>query len=181
MAYDAEKLSKLSALATLAQKLKNDYTTKHETEALSTRVGNLEAAEIPSKVSQLTNDSKYQTDEPVSKTVAAAVANSQHLKKQVVTVLPSASEAKDDVLYLLMNDTTGHYDIYGLVNGSVVQLDDTTVDLTGYVTNTDLSNAVSTINTSIQNVSNSIGTKITEVTATDDEVTEMLNSVFSNK
>ena len=35
-------------------------------------------------------------------------------------------------MYLVMNDETGHYDIYAKVGDAVVLLDDTTVDLSAY-------------------------------------------------
>ena len=47
--------------------------------------------------------------------------------------MPEAAAAKENVLYLVMNSETGHYDIYAKVGESVELLDDTTVDLTGYV------------------------------------------------
>ena len=59
-----------------------------------------------------------------------------------------------------MNADTNHYDIYALVGGSVERLDDTTVDLTGYVT------------------AEGIGDALSDVTATDAEVNEMLNNVL---
>ena len=34
----------------------------------------------------------------------------------------------------MKNDETGHYDIYGLIEGEVRIIDDTTIDLTGYTT-----------------------------------------------
>ena len=52
---------------------------------------------------------------------------------QKADAVPGAEEAEDNVLYLVMNGNTGHYDIYAKVGGEVVLLDDTTVDLSGCV------------------------------------------------
>ena len=47
--------------------------------------------------------------------------------------VPEAADAQDNILYLVMNNQTNHYDIYAKVGEEVVLLDDTTVDLSGYV------------------------------------------------
>ena len=47
--------------------------------------------------------------------------------------VPDAETAEDNVMYLVMNSKTKHYDIYAKVENEVVLLDDTTVDLTNYV------------------------------------------------
>ena len=49
---------------------------------------------------------------------------------------------EDNVLYLVMNAETGHYDVYALIDGSVELLDDTTVSLEGYITEDDLAEAL---------------------------------------
>lgn len=53
-----------------------------------------------------------------------------------------AETAEDNVLYLVMNAETGHYDVYALIDGSVELLDDTTVSLEGYITEDDLAEAL---------------------------------------
>lgn len=85
----------------------------------------------------------YQNSEQVAEAIAAAIAGASHLKKEVVTTLPEASAADENTLYLILNAETGHYDIYGLVNGAVILLDDTTVDLSGYSTTEQMNNAIS--------------------------------------
>ena len=61
---------------------------------------------------------------------------------QKADAVPGAEEAEDNVLYLVMNGNTGHYDIYAKVGTSVELLDDTTVDLSGYATSAELTEAV---------------------------------------
>ena len=89
---------------------------------------------VPTKVSELTNDSKFQTESEVATTVAAAIAATGHASFKKVDSIPSIETAEDNVLYLVMNSKTNHYDIYAKVDSEVVLLDDTTVDLSGYAT-----------------------------------------------
>ena len=66
--------------------------------------------------------------------VQAAIAAANHLKYSIVDALPSAEDADANTWYMLYNEETGHYDIYGLIEGEVRIIDDTTIDLTGYST-----------------------------------------------
>jgi len=61
MSYDLSKLAKLKALQSLAQIVEQDYAKK---------------TEIPTAVSELTNDSNYQTGTQVADAISAAVAGS---------------------------------------------------------------------------------------------------------
>lgn len=119
MAYDINKLVKLGQLKALATK------TSAEVEALKTQ--------IPTKVSDLTNDSAFQTSAQVAEAIQTAISASGHAVFQKVDAVPDAETAQSNVLYLVMNEETGHYDIYAKVENEVVLLDDTTVDLTNYV------------------------------------------------
>lgn len=112
MAYDVNKLTKLGHLQTLAENLK---------------------AAIPTKVSQLTNDSNYQTNEQVAAAIQAAIAESGHAIFQRVDAVPEAATAQTNILYLVLNEETQHYDIYAKVGEEMELLDDTTVDLSNYV------------------------------------------------
>jgi hypothetical protein len=112
MAYDVNKLTKLGHLKTLATNLK---------------------AAIPTKVSQLTNDSNFQTNEQVAAAIQAAIAESGHAIFQRVDAVPEAATAQTNILYLVLNEETQHYDIYAKVGEEMELLDDTTVDLSNYV------------------------------------------------
>ena len=99
---------------------------------------------IPSKVSELTNDSKYQTESDVTTTlsdyatktyVGEQIANSEHLKREIITVLPSDEEASDNIIYMLkVESATGNdkYQKYMKIDGTVQMVGDTSVDLTDY-------------------------------------------------
>ena len=160
MAYDVDKLTKLGALKELAEKVYNDYATKETVNTLSNKVEGLVTAggepnvlegvkvngtaqtikdkavdiTVPTKVSDLINDSKFQSDTEVATAIQTAIAGTGHAKFEKVDTIPTASVAKDNILYLVMNSKTNHYDIYAKVAGEVVLLDDTTVDLTAYAT-----------------------------------------------
>lgn len=160
MAYDVNKLTKLAALKTLAEKVKSDYATKTELNTLSGRVDDIvstggepnvitsikvngavqEIADkavditVPTKTSDLTNDSNFQSDTQVATAIAQAIAASGHASFVKVNEVPDAESAEENKLYLVMNSTTEHYDIYAKVGTEVVLLDDTTVDLSGYTT-----------------------------------------------
>lgn len=89
---------------------------------------------MATKVSELENDAKYQSQSEVATAIQNAIAASGHAHFEKVDAVPSASAAKENVLYLVMNSTTEHYDIYAKVSGEVVLIDDTTVDLSAYST-----------------------------------------------
>lgn len=72
----------------------------------------------------------------------AAISKAGHARFQKAETVPTAETAEDNVLYLVMNAETGHYDVYALIDGSVELLDDTTVNLEGYITEDDLAEAL---------------------------------------
>lgn len=159
MAYNEEKLARLKHLKQLAQK------AKAESDAVATRVKDLEkvgaqankiesikvngAAQaigsdksvnisVPTKTSQLNNDSTFQTSAQVVAAINTAISKSGHASFQKVDAVPKADAAQENILYLVMNTTTKHYDIYAKIKGSsdsytMELLDDTTVDLSGKV------------------------------------------------
>ena len=112
MSYDVNKLTKLAALKALAEKV---------------------SEAIPTKVSQLSNDSNFQTSTQVAQAIQTAISKAGHASFQKVDAVPDVSTAQENILYLVMNQKTKHYDIYAKVENEVLLLDDTTVDLTGYV------------------------------------------------
>ena len=95
--------------------------TQADLTALTVRVGSIESA-------------GYQTAEQVAAAITDGIANANHLKYEIVAELPSAADADATTWYMLYNEDTEHYDIYGLLNGEVRIIDDTTIDLTGYST-----------------------------------------------
>ena len=153
MAYDTEKLTKLQHLKLLAEKTQTELESVQEKiQDIVTAGGEPNVIEsvkvngaaltvtdkevditVPTKVSELTNDSEFQTNSEVAQAIQTAIAATGHASFQVVSSVPDAASAEENVLYLFKNSTTGYYDIYALVSGEVVLLDDTSVDLTNYV------------------------------------------------
>ena len=93
---------------------------------------------VPTKTSQLNNDSTFQTSAQVVAAINTAISKSGHASFQKVDAVPTVDAAKENILYLVMNATTKHYDIYAKIKGSsgsytMELLDDTTVDLSGKV------------------------------------------------
>lgn len=93
---------------------------------------------VPTKTSQLNNDSTFQTSAQVVEAINTAISKSGHASFQKVNAVPNADAAQENILYLVMNTATKHYDIYAKIKGSsgsytMELLDDTTVDLSGKV------------------------------------------------
>lgn len=93
---------------------------------------------VPTKTSQLANDSTFQTSAQVVAAINTAISKSGHASFQKVDAVPKVDAAQENILYLVMNSTTEHYDIYAKIKGgsgtyTMELLDDTTVDLSGKV------------------------------------------------
>lgn len=97
---------------------------------------------VPTKVSDLTNDSNFQTDTEVDASIAAAIADVVQFDYEVVQALP-ATGAKGTI-YLVSNSGTGTniYDEYiwidGDPSGHFELLGTTEMDLSGYVQATEM-------------------------------------------
>lgn len=66
--------------------------------------------------------------------IQAAIAETGHAKFVKAEAVPTKEDAQENVMYLVMNADTGFYDIYAKVDDEVVRLDDTSVNLSNYVT-----------------------------------------------
>lgn len=115
------------ANAISALNLATTYATKTELQAVEDA--------IPTRVSDLENDSKFQTEAEV----AAAVAAADHLhRKKVESVDAIDVSAADADKYIYMVPKTGgkngdKYDEYMVIDGAVEPVGDWAVDLSGYV------------------------------------------------
>ena len=78
----------------------------------------------------------------IKKEYLAAISKAGHASFRKVQSVPTAAEAQENILYLVKNTETSHYDIYALVDGTVELLDDTTVNLDGCVTDEELATAL---------------------------------------
>lgn len=107
-------------------------------------------ADIPTNVSELQNDSNYQTDTDVTTTltpyatktyVGEQISNADHLKREIVTEIPDASTADEHTIYMLkIESATGNdkYREYLLIDGTMQCTGDTSVDLTDYAKKTEI-------------------------------------------
>lgn len=157
--YDIDHITKLGHLQKLAQK------ENQKAKALAARVDALEKVgaqankiesikvngtaqsiasdksvniTVPTKTSQLANDSTFQTSAQVVAAINTSISKSGHASFQKVDAVPKVDAAQENILYLVMNTTTKHYDIYAKIKGdgdryTMELLDDTTVDLSGKV------------------------------------------------
>ena len=117
--------------------------TDADLQALTVRVETAEGAieEIQGDIESLQN-AGYQNAAQVESAIQAAIAASGHAHFEKVDAVPAAEDAEENVLYLVMNDETNHYDIYALVSGSVELIDDTTVDMSNYSTTEQMNAAI---------------------------------------
>lgn len=70
--------------------------------------------------------------------IAQAVANADHLKREIVAALPEVGSADENTIYMV-GDGTGEeenqkYEEFMLINGVFEKIGDSAVDLTGYAT-----------------------------------------------
>lgn len=99
----------------------------------------------------------------------AAIAGAGYASFRKAETVPGADEAKADVLYLVQDKASGLYGIWALIDGAMVQVGSTAVDLDGYVTREELDE---TVQAAVKQV-------LTEgLVATDDEVDEMMAEIF---
>lgn len=136
------KLTTLAQLKMLAERINTvlaDYAKSDDLGALAGK-DVVSMDDLASALKELI-ESKQDAAQ-VSTAIQTAIAQSGHAHFEVVETVPAVEAAVDNVMYLAMNSATGHYDIYAKAGGAMVQLDDTTVDLSSYVTAQALSDAV---------------------------------------
>lgn len=100
-----------------------------------------------------------------------AISKAGHARFTKAESVPTAETAEENVLYLVMNSETNHYDVYALVEGSVELIDDTTVNLDGYTTDAELEEAIKAVNAAIAQKGGALYTATkTDLDASDDSV-----------
>lgn len=88
---------------------------------------------VPTKVSELSNDSKFTTEDDVSEAIAAK----KYLKAIVVDTLPSAADADTDAIYYVRQNNSeagNQYKEYQFINGAAELIGSNSVDLSSYAT-----------------------------------------------
>lgn len=132
LAARVDALEKVGAQANKIESLKVNGTAQTIASDKSVNIT------VPTKTSQLSNDSAYQTSAQVASAISTAISKSGHASFQKVDAVPAVDSAQENIMYLVMNSTTKHYDIYAKIKGAsgtytMELLDDTTVDLSGKV------------------------------------------------
>lgn len=162
----SNKVTYVEHLNKLAQR------AKAQAAAIEAKLGDIQ---IPTKVSELNNDSGYQT----AAQVAEAVAASDHLKRRKVESLEAIDlTAADAAQYIYMvpkaNAKGGDkYDEYMVLDGALEPVGSWAVDLTGYV------QAEEGKGLSANDFTDEDKAKLDGLTfATDAEVDAMLDEVF---
>ena len=133
---------------TVGAKLEEHSTSLTAVKEELTKKANI--SDIPIKVSELQNDSNYQTDTDVTNTlttyatktyVGEQISSADHLKREIVTEIPSPETADKNTIYMLkIESATGEdkYKEYLLIDGTVQCIGDTSVDLTDYAKKTEI-------------------------------------------
>ncbi len=132
-----KRYAKASELGTLAKK----------SEVSETELSSALLATITGKADKATTLAGYgitdaMTSTAIAEAIATAIAGTSHSSITIAESVPEASSAQENVMYFVKNDGTGYYDIYCLIDGEVVRIDDTSVNLTDYVTSTQLTEAL---------------------------------------
>ena len=88
------------------------------------------------------------TKDETKQEIASQIANSDHLKREIVERLPSVSDADLHTIYMLPDststDVTNSFFEYMVINGLWERIGSTRVDLTNYYTKTEVDSAIST-------------------------------------
>ena len=126
----------------LAKKLTADQILEGGNITITKENGNLTfAATVPTKVSELENDQKFQTEQQVTDAIGEAIGRVLQFNIEVVDALPEVSAAKTHTIYLVKKagDPVGSdiYDEYLLIEGAFEHIGSTDVDLSGYLTKAD--------------------------------------------
>ena len=90
--------------------------------------------------------------------ISTAIGTADHLKREIVDVLPPFANADPNTIYML-SVATGTprelYEEYMFLNGDYEKIGDSTVDLTNYATKQELADSYSTIEQNINTISQS--------------------------
>lgn len=106
---------------------------------------------------------KSQTDSAIQ----TAVANADHLKREIVSVLPEVEEADEHTIYMVGTGAGSEdsvYEEYMLINGGFEKVGSSEVDLTNYALKSYVDSAKSeAINTAGTNADSKISTKVGDI------------------
>lgn len=102
--------------------------------------------------------------------ISAAVANADHLKREIVESLPDPGEADENTIYMVPQGgstedpgtSTSHYNEYMLINGAFELVGSSQVDLSGYATETFVTSAIGALDVADTAVANQYVSQVVE-------------------
>jgi len=127
-------------------------------------------------------NSEASTKNYVDTTIASAIANVDHLKRRIVTVLPTVG-IESNTIYMIKDDTvTGadKYKEYILIDGTLTQIGDTSVDLTNYVQKPTVQAAGNLVSVAADGSLIDSGIASTEIGKLNIATTSVLGGVYSS-
>ena len=128
------------------------------------------AAKINGKVDTTTLTSNYYNKTQTDSAIATAVANAEHLKREIVEALPDVGEADEHTIYMVgtgAGEEDSAYEEYMLINGAFELIGTSQVDLTGYATETFVTGKIAELDFADTAVANQY---VTEVDQTDGKI-----------
>lgn len=120
---------------------------------------------VPTTTAQLTNDAGFIKKADARTVAQEEIAKSGYLRYKVVPELPDPADADEHIWYLLYNGDTGHFDIYALMAGEMSWLDNTTIDLSDYITTGKLKESQDAQDTKIAANAKAIADEVTRAKA----------------
>lgn len=135
--YDAAGIAE-----TKVQELANGQVTINKNDITTLKSGKADKATSLAGYGITDAYTKTQTDSAI----ATAVANADHLKREIVEDLPEVDSADEHTIYMVAKASGSgeqKYDEYMLINGAFEKVGDSAVDLTNYATKTEVSTAKS--------------------------------------
>ena len=140
--------------------------------------GNLEttlAAKINGKADAATTLAGYGITDAYTQTqtdsaIAAAVAAADHLKREIVEALPDVGDADENTIYMVPQGgsiedpgtSASHYNEYMLINGAFELIGTSQVDLSGYATETFVTEAIGALDVPDAAVANQYVSQVVE-------------------
>lgn len=142
--YTTAEKTKLAGVETGAQVNKIEKIKVNGTEqTISNKEVNL-TINSPTKTSDLTNDSDFQTGTQVSSAIASAISGVTQFDYQVVTALPASGVKGTIYLVAHTAETQNLYDEYLWINDAWEKIGTTQIDLSNYYNKTETDNLLNT-------------------------------------
>ncbi len=149
--------------ATLVEALENGQVTTNKNDIATLKSGKADKATTLAGYGIDDAYTKKQTDSAIS----TAVANADHLKREIVASLPEVESADEHTIYMVGTGTGSQdsvYEEYMLINGGFEKIGSSEVDLTNYALKTYVDQAESdAVATAGTNADNKIAAKVGEI------------------